>query len=606
MGRQTRTEADSLEPECDFTIQEKFLLAYNLPPLEPLAVYARNQCKFLKVVDSLHVRDLVERNEFGEEVSRRPLILKKVTVWCNHRGEIEYYFDPEEAQRWIDFIEEKGRHKTAEWRGLPLKLAHWQKWIIREFFGWRRINTAYRRYKYWFDYCPRKNGKTLLISTVSIGLLTIDGEKAPEIYDIGSAKDQSDTLFSMAQFQCGYEEAAEWADADLIELCQVSTNLIETKFNGGIFRPLPFSPGAFHGKNPSGLIVEEYHAHPTDEMRDVGTTGQGVRQQPVVIIDTTAGEDTDTPCYEELLVARDIRDGVIVQPNYLPVIFEASENDPWDSLETAKKCNPMYGISLTEEFFKDSIAMAKIKPLQKRRYVQLQLNRFVQDSKAAFDFDFWIKGRAKYDFRQFRNEPIGAGLDLASIDDLSFLAMVAAPDGIDGNWYTHFHAWCPEEVVTNKKTVGNYGLWKEQGFLVATPGNATDYTYVYETIEAYSKYFNFALLNVDRYNATWLAQKLMGIEGLPVEFFGQGTASMTEPIKFLLTLYMSGRLKHNNPIIDWMVKNTILYGNDRACKFEKKSATVKIDGLVALAMAVAALLRKLSEASEGGSGIWIE
>lgn len=596
-------DLDSMAQEFKLTRSQKSVLSYNFPPLQPLATYAKNQTKFLKVVPKLHVRDVPVFDDEGQAVGTEPLVLKNVTVWCDHTGEIKYYFDEEEAQRWVDYIQEKGRHVKAKWRGQNLELVHWQLWEIREFFGWRRIGTALRRYKWWFSYKPRKNGKTLIFSIVALGFLMIDGEKAPELYNIGSAKDQSDTLFQMSLEQAGFEEGAHFADPELIELLRPSKNLIECPFNAGTFRTMPYNPGAFHGKNPSLVIVEEYHAHKSDDMKDVGSTGQGVRDQPAVIIDTTAGEDVETPCYEELLMARDIRDGVLVMPNYLPVIFEADENDPWDSLETAQKANPMYGISLPPEFFLDEIAMAKAKPLKKRKYIQLQLNRFVQDEKAAFDYDIWVKGKRVFDFRDFRKHTIYSGIDLGATDDLTAKVDICAPDGMEGLWYVHGHFWCPEKAIIANGQRGNYELWSEQKYLIKTPGNATDYGKVFNQIEQYTKFFSYGLINVDRANATWFATKLMEDLGLNVEFFGQGTFSMTEPIKHLLVLYAAERLIHNNPVLDWMCKNTILKGNDRACKFEKKSASRKIDGMVALAMAIAATLKGLNAPADDSGDI---
>lgn len=601
--KKKQTDQECSAQGLEFTAEEWRLLAYNLPPLEPLAKYAKNQTKFLKIVPKLEVRQDPIYGEDGEIEGYAPVIFKDALVWCDHTGEIKYYFDRVEAQRWIDFVETYGRHCKGEWRGQSIKLEQWQIWIILEFFGWRRIGTPYRRYRFLFDYIPRKNGKSLLFAILALGFLMIDGEQAPEVFDVASSKDQSDTLFEMALFMAGHDKGKDYAHEDILELTDTYKSLIESKHNGGIFRPLPFSPGVFHGKNPHLLIVSEYHAHKTDEMKRVGETGQGVRKQPAVILDTTAGDDKDTPCFEELLMARDIRDGALVMANYLPIIFEAEEDDPWDSLETAKKANPMYGITLMPEFFQGEIDMAKARPTRKREYLQLQLNRYVQDVKCAFDYDQWIKGRKKFDFRDFRGHPIYGGFDLASVDDLCALVNVAAPDGLHGHFYLHGQFWCPEKTIIAKRHQANYELWKERGFIKATPGSATDYAYIEEQIALFHKYLGYKLLHGDRAQATFLAQNLINKEAVPIEFIGQGWVSMTEPIKFLQTLVLRERLHHDNPVMDWMIKHTILYGTDRACRFDKQSPGAKIDGMVALAMAIAAALRCLVE-PEDSAGVW--
>lgn len=532
--------------------------------------------------------------EVRRDKENEPVILNDVTVWCDHTGAIKYYFDQAEADRWIRFVERFGRHTVGKLRGERIKLEDWQRCNIREFFGWRCIGTALRRYFYWLWYVPRKNGKSLIIAVLLLGILLIDREKAPEIYDIGSAKDQSDTIFEMMQLMCGWEAGKEFADETLMEKVEPTKNLLKCKGNGGTIRTMPFSPGAFHGKNPHFVLAEEYHEHPSDEMKEVGETGQGSRDQPGVIIDTTAGKNKNTPCYEELLLARKIVNGSLVMPNYLPMVFEAPKDAPWHDVETAKYCNPQFGKSLNAKFFEDQIAMCREKPQKKYQYIRLQLNRFIQDKNAAFDYDDWIKGRARFDFRQFRNSMIFGGMDLAAVRDLCALITLCAPNGKYGDWYFNGHFWCPQKVI-EENSDANYKLWQEQGFIVGTAGNATDYNYIEKQILDYHKYFNYKLLNADMANATHLSNDLINNEGVPIEYIGQGWRSMTEPIKWLQTLVLSGRLKHNNPVMEWMVQETILEGTDHACKFSKLGENSKIDGMVALAMAVAAALRCMSD-----------
>jgi phage terminase large subunit-like protein len=603
-----KTEADylTLVPECNFTQAQAKILAYNLPPHPLIAKYAINQTPFLKVVPRLEVREDPLLDDDGDVIGYEPVILKNVTTYVDHDGVTLYYYDKAEGERWIEFIEDYIKHVKGEWRGKPFKLSPWQVWLIMEFFSWRRLGTALRRYSDLFLYCPRKNGKTLLIAAICLGFLLIDGEQAPEIYNMGSAQTQSDTLFELAQFNCGYKGGKEFASEELIERTEVQKAVIMSHGNGGTFLPLPFSPDAFHGKNPTLAVLEEYHAHKTDEMREVGETGQGARRQPATLIDTTAGENRDSPCFEELLRARNVNDGTVIDPTYLPVLFESPDTDewPWDALKTAALVNPQFGISLFPEFFVKQISKAKLNPLRKRRYKQLQLNVFVEDAKCAFDYDEWVRGRTNFHITNFKDCKLYGGFDLAATDDLTALVLVALPDGLYGDWYCHSHFWCPETTVTTRKTIGNYELWAERGYLVKTPGNATDYDYIQHQIAAYNKYFEIGFMHGDRANATHLSNKLQLEEGLKFDYMGQGVLSMTEPIKFLITLVKSGRLKHNNPIMDWMCKNVILHGNDRACKFEKLSQNVKIDGFVALAMAVSAALRMYEETESTGVRVW--
>lgn len=509
-------------------------------------------------------------------------------------GQKKYYYSAKKAERWIEFIEHYCRHSIGKWRGKLIELAEWQKWIIREFFGWLCCDTGFRRYKYLYLFVPRKNGKTLLMACLALGLLLIDKEEAPEIYCIASKDDQAHKLFDATAFMCNYEPEGE-LDNPLKEKTRVLSDIITAPKSGGKIIPLPFSPDGFHGENPSTIFLDELHVHPNDGMKRVGETGMGTRDQPNVIMITTAGQRVGTFDHDELKLARTIRDGVIIADNYLACIFEPEEDWAWDDIETAKKVNPMFGISLNEKFFRDEIANAKRKPKDMLEYKQLQLNMYTQSAKCWMPHDIWIKGRKKFDFRDFRSEPIYWGLDLASIRDLSALVLLRRPpDGVDDYWYAHAHFWCPEAVVEeNRGTFKNYEYWKKRGYLVATPGNSTDYGFIRKQINDYGKMFDLNIGHADPHNATHLLNQLRDDDGINVEFMRQGYISMNEPVKTLMGLVLNGQLIHNNPILDWMSSNAITTSDAaRNLKFDKVKDDEKIDGILALAMAVGAALRR--------------
>ena len=57
--------------------------------------------------------------------------------------------DVKQGQRAINFIERKLRHWEGSWRGKPLLLEDWQKFIVMQVFGWqkngrRRVRSVYK------------------------------------------------------------------------------------------------------------------------------------------------------------------------------------------------------------------------------------------------------------------------------------------------------------------------------------------------------------------------------------------------------------------------------------------------------------------------------
>lgn len=588
---------------ADIAATLSLVKGYNVAPHPALDRYHTTQGAHLEIRERLLVRKelvpvLDSAGEKTGETFEREIWLENVTVYLNDQGEIEFYFDPAEAQRWIDFIEKYCTHAKAKWAKQPLLLEAWQKWIIREFFGWRRIGTALRRYKYLFLFLPRKNGKSLLIAALALGFLLIDGEMTPEIYATASTDEQAGKLFEMAKAMVNQ-------NPELNSRLEALKGNISCAANGGYFRPIPFNPDGFHGANPSAVILDEYHVQKTTGMKRVGETGMGARDQPAVLIITTAGDRRNTPCEIELNYALSIRDGALVRPNYLPCIFRAEESEDWKLIETAINCNPNYPLSPSRAFLLDELEKALTDPKIELEYRQLQLNQFIEKRTIWLDYSIWTKGKTVFDFRQFRGEKIYWGLDLGSTDDLTALVLVKPGGENSGDWFLHAHFWCPADTIKIKALSHSYLIWSRQGYLVETPGAATDYGFIKRQLLAYDKYFNLTKGYADRANATWLIQQLRDEEGIEVDFMGQGLLSMTEPIKFMSVLAKHERLKHNNPVLDWMSSNTIGDVSQLAVKFDKSDDTVKIDGMVAAAMGVNAALGDLKAGPDYSDGLVI-
>jgi len=80
--------------------------------------------------------------------------------------------------------------------------------------------------------------------------------------------------------------------------------------------------------------------------------------------------------------------------------------------------------------------------------------------------------------------------------------------------------------------------------------------------------------------------------------FGQGFASMAHPTRELLRLVLDKKIRHGgNPVLKWMADNmTVKQDPAGNVKPDKSKSSEKIDGIVALIMAIDRALR-----AEGGS-----
>ncbi len=110
-----------------------------------------------------------------------------------------------------------------------------------------------------------------------------------------------------------------------------------------------------------------------------------------------------------------------------------------------------------------------------------------------------------------------------------------------------------------------------------------------------SQAYNIKEIAYDRWGATQMVQNLEAM-GLTVVPFGQGYASMNAPTTELHRLVLGKGIVHNgHPVLRWNIDNIQVDTKDVAVKISKAKSTERVDGAVALVMA-------LARAMVGGSG----
>jgi len=234
----------------------------------------------------------------------------------------EYWFDDAAANRAVDFFEKCLTHGKGEWAGQPLILSPWQAdEIIRPLFGWKRKDGT-RKYRTAYIQIPRKAGKSTLAAGIANILLFADGEPGAEVYSAAADREQARIVFDMAK---GMIEASE----PLKKRASVYKQSIVVPSTASSYKVLSSDAYTKHGFNAHGIVIDEVHALPNRDLWDVLTTSTGARRQPLTVAITTAGYDRHSLCYELYDYAVKVRDGVIDDPAFLPVIYEAGKDDDW-------------------------------------------------------------------------------------------------------------------------------------------------------------------------------------------------------------------------------------------------------------------------------------
>ncbi len=493
-----------------------------------------------------------------------------------------YWFDDAAADRAVEFFAKCLTHSKGEWAGQPLNLDLWQEQqIIRPLFGWKRADGT-RKYRTAFIMIPRKAGKSTLAAGIANFLLFADGEPGAEIYSAAADREQAAIVFEMAK---GMIDASE----PLRSRAKAYKRSIIVPSTASSYKVLSSDAYTKHGFSAHGIVIDEVHALPSRDLWDVLTTSTGARRQPLTVAITTAGYDRNSLCYELYDYACKVRDGIIIDDAFLPVIFEASKDDDWTHPDTWRKAHPGLGVSVKEEYFAAEAAKAKQLPGYENTFKRLLLNVWTEQNTRWLPMDAWDSCAAE--LPDLAGRICYAGLDLASTTDIAALVL-AFPMGPTVHLLPFF--FVPREGIKRRSERDRvpYVDWVRQGWIIATDGAVIDYDAIRAKVKELGERYHIKEISVDRWNATQLATQLTG-DGFEMVGFGQGFASMSAPTKELERRVLAHELNHAaNPVLRWMASN-VSVKQDAAgnMKPDKSKSTERIDGIVAILMALGRVMQ---------------
>lgn len=492
----------------------------------------------------------------------------------------KYYYDEDEANEKVNFIEEMCTHVKGRLAGSSLLLDPWQKdEIIRPIFGLKYKKGGRRVINKVYIEIPRKNAKTTLCASIELILLFTDGEPGAEIYNCAGDDEQANLLFRITKSMIANND----------DLSGNSHSFQSSITYGDSFiKKITSKSDTKHGLNSHGVVYDEFHVAPNSELYDVLKTSTGARRNPLFIAITTAGDNMESVCFEQHDIAVKILDGVIEDDNYWVVVYAAASDADIYSEQTWRSANPLYDSSPElRDYLARSVKEIKYQPTFESTFRRLHLNQWVGARETWMPDDKWMACASK-----FEPEPGDEsywGLDLGLVQDVSALVGIFPKEwGVGVKCFFYI----PEETAherTRRENI-NYDLWIKDGYVKTTPGSATDYGFIeVDIMDNLMINYNIRAIGYDRKYSSELVlrlEKQIG-EGI-MSPFGQGYVSMNAPIKQLEKMILNKQLRHSgNPVLRWMCSNVDMKLDvHENASFQKRHKTNRIDGMVALAMAV--------------------
>jgi phage terminase large subunit-like protein len=504
----------------------------------------------------------------------------------------------------VHFFERILVHTKGDWARRPFLLAPWQRdEIIVPLFGRVEWSPERRRwvrtYRIAWIELGRKNGKSEMLAGIALILLVGDDEESAEVYGAARDRDQARVVFDVAQ--------------RMVELSPVLSRRLRTyrqtkrivdDRTGSYYQVLAADAAGNLGLNPHGIIVDEVLTQPDDSLWNALRTGMGARSQPLMIGATTASDDPMSFATSEHTYSERVMHRPLLDPRRLVYMKTTPlDADPWDE-RVWHMANPALGDFLSVETLRQEALEAKNEPAKEHSFRQFRLNQWLSLAVRWMPEHTWAATSgpcaatpAEAEAPLLKQRCFG-GFDLSAKYDLTSLCWVfPSPAGLRAIW----RFWVPEEQVDvlDRLTGGHLRPWVEQGWITATPGAVIDYDEFYAQLDADRQRFKVVDVNHDPAMAAPVVQELEKRGFLAVQV-AQGFA-MSEPLQEVMRLVKAKQLFHaGNPVAEWNVLSADVKQDDRErlrlIKPRRGATGKRIDGAVALVMAVDGLMRRGSVA----------
>ncbi len=532
----------------------------------------------------------------------------KLTI-LRHLGDLEkekdpdypFYFDRGEAQKAINFLRVL-RHPSGE-PGIArqkFKVQDNQAFLTACVFGWRRKESDRRRFTKVYFEVPRKWGKSLYAAFIEIYTGFYEGAVGAGVFTAATTRDQADEVFrAVKELAKMLREDSDSAKKSI----HVMANSVNNSKSGCFIQKVSADAGNLDGKNPYCIVLDERHAHPNDDVKEVMVSGQATWECPMLFTITTAGFNKDGPCFKidrphSIAVLKgERRDDALFTMIFChdtddaDGILQLDPDNPEEAVQIiklAKKSNPNLGSTPTHNFILDRVRDARNKGGSTRVGVLTKnFNCWLDTPKIWIPEEEVLSSMAKLNEKEYEGRPCFMANDLAATADITASARFYPPhNGLRPAVFFKF--WLPEDTIEKKKDDTSYRQWVEDGFILKTPGNVADYSFIRKSTKDFAETNRVRSISYDPWNSYQLATELKEEDGFEVLLCRQTYANSSEPLKWIEKSILSGEVDiDENPVLLWMFRNVVLdYDANDNIKLNKAKSANKIDGVSAFWMAV--------------------
>jgi phage terminase large subunit-like protein len=514
------------------------------------------------------------------------------------------------AQRFINDLERTDirfnpdacQHVENYLAGLGFRSMPWQCFCIANLYGFLQPDGRRVRRVAYIE-IAKKNGKSSWLAALGLyhadpkGDAVLSHDERAQVFCAATTRYQSQSI-------C-FKEALRLLSSndDLKARTEITKTSIWFPDAYCRFEPLAANSDKLNGLNISFGILDELGDHKTPDMFDCFHSSQVARRSPLLLSITTAGLSREQVAWYQRQHALQVLDKTIADDSYFAYIATIDEgDDPYDEACWIK-ANPSLGVTLELDGLRKRAAMAKAVPSTKLSFMRYNANVW----PSTLSLSSWVdiddlsklgiayreeseKALSTWDRVRLAEERLAGmscigGLDLALIDDLSVLALLFCPGDDEDPFEVLYRIWVPEENIDRRSTEHRvpYREWADQGFITATPGDCTDFTFIRAEILKLREKYHLEELGFDVHLGHDLMHELED-KGVKVVQVNQGYY-LSPAIRRLERAIKTGKLcMHGHPVAGWCFSNcTLDVGALGAVRFNKAKSREKIDAAAATA-----------------------
>lgn len=511
--------------------------------------------------------------------------------------EFPFSFSDEQAGRALRFFAML-RHTSGSLGGKPFNLQDNQAFVLAMLFGWRRKEDGKRRFTQAYLEMARKAGKSELAAGIELYTGFFEGEEGAQVYTAATTRDQANMVFRAAKKMARYLKADS---KTLNKQIDVLANSIVFHPTDSFIQKVSADAGTLDGLNPHCAVIDEYHAHKTDQIKGVMQTGMGSRENPLLLIITTAGFEKEAPCFRiERANAIAVLKSERRQENLFSMIFTLDEGDDWKNEKVWKKANPNLGSTPTVGYLREQVQDAINKGASTRVQVLTKnFNCWLDAPKVWIPEEQITAVMRPLSVEEFHGRRVYLGFDVAATSDLTALSVFSpATDELPAIQKTFL--WVPQDTAKRRNESAPYLQWIEDGFVTMTEGNTGDNPAIRKMILDIAEVCEVRSISYDPWNALEMVAELTaaGFTLYPVRpYFGH----LSPPTKKIADMVVNGLIEiDENPVLLWNFRNIALdMDSQDNIKPNKQKSGEKIDGVVSSILTLFGWLQEVAQPATG-------